>query len=71
MLSSMDNLIDLRRMSFDNIIPIASSRASFGELFVNVVQNTSQLAGKLERSARDFNFLQSLAPRRRVRLAPG
>ena len=43
-----------RRISSDKIVPISSSSISFGEVFVIVGHNTSQLAEKLESSARAF-----------------
>ena len=44
--------IDLCQISFDSIVPIASSNVNFRELFVNVVEKTSQLRSRLERTAR-------------------
>ena len=48
----MQSPIDLHRMSFNYIVLITSSSVNFDEILMKVVQKTSQLAGRLERSVR-------------------
>ena len=60
--SSMVSPIDFHQMSFVRTWHIVSSRFSFGQLLAKVLQNTSQLAGRLESNVRAFTSSSKLIP---------
>ena len=54
--------IDFHQMSFVRTWHIVSSRFSFGQLLAKVLQNTSQLDGRLESGVRAFTSSSKLIP---------